>query len=222
MVSDSQREFNRFIGGYIDRLPRSRIEDSPSFSRPAKRAIIVPQKKPVLDESRRVDKAVIMAEREMEITQSSDRKGKGFLASLKEVFFGPPPAVDESPEPEDEFDDDDLELYGSPEKKVASQSRPRAQPVSAGYAGQPASAPRLGASVGFYGQNLRNIQPASAKRPEIGKLEEKYPYSPNAEKDIKYLLGLVNSLLNKLERQKRDEFYRSSEFRIFESIRKKY
>jgi hypothetical protein len=226
MVFESQRDFNRYMDGYMDKLAKNRTPKSPLFAR-----------KPKVEKVR-IDKAISLEDKELqEVVEPRKEKEKKKSLMQKLMFFAGDIAKQEKEAKkelskdkgmtEEEFDKifelDDEEI------KPRQQAVPQ-RPVQPGYSQPfyprpqqqaPVRRPMGPISNGVPLSNLR--QPSQGMRqPEVREVEQNFPYNPNAEKDIKYLVGLVNSLLNKLDSSKRQDFYRSSEYRIFESVRKKY
>ncbi len=222
MSFDSQRDFNKFMDGYMDSLGRRRTVPRGSlFARKPKAEI------------KRIDRAVALEEKELkEVVEPKEEKEKKKSLLQKLMFF----AGDASKQEKEarkalgkELDDEDamerhFRLDDIEPRRQEMPQRPAQQAQSAPFypRHQPSVQRPIGPiSNGVPISSLRQAGPVS-RQPEAREVAQNFPYSPSAEKDIKYLLGLVNTLLNRMEPARRQEFYRSSEYRIFESVRKKY
>jgi hypothetical protein len=226
MSFDSQRDFNRFMDGYMDKLIRSKA---------APRGFLFAKKPKV--EKTRLDRAIALEDRELrEVVEPRKEKERKKSLLQKLMFF----AGDISRQEADarkalgkdieekefnknfELDDEDIQ----PKQHVMGQ-RPMQAANTTPFYPRPQQQPAVQRPVGPTSNgvplsSLRQPTSPTLRQPEIREVEQNFPYNPNSEKDIKYLLGLVSTLLNRLEPARRQEFYRSSEYRIFESVRKKY
>lgn len=182
MAFASQKEFNRFMGNYIDRLPRSKGEAKPA-EEPE------PEQKPA-------DKAEKLVEKELDKVEDFE-DNEGFFEKVRVFFFGREPLkedVREVSEVEDYIDD----VAPQP----AQQPVARARFASASFEG----AQRLAAAP------LRRIE-------SFTPLAKRFEYSPDSEKDIKYLTSLIESLIGKINYPERDKFLKSSEYRIYQDVK---
>jgi hypothetical protein len=252
MVSESQRQFNRFIDGYMDKRQKGWGDSGSLFSFSRKPA---QEQKPKAREVKplRVDKAVLLAEKEMDMTmgvpdgEKKEKKGsKSIFGAIKKFLASPSDGEEKLTKAdmdrfsdEEDFRVDNIQQSPTPRPIQRQAPRPiqhssgaanayfsdalrRVNGVSGGSSTSSMPQQRPSGSPGLSSGNFRPVAAAPQRRVEVEKVEENFPYNPTTEKDFKYLLGLVDTLLNKLEKSKKDDFYRSSEFRIFESIRKRH
>lgn len=207
MGFNSQSDFNRFMDGYMDGLVKKKTKERrPLFSRRPK------------PKTERFDRAIELEEKELkEVVEPVEEKKKKTLLQKLMLFSGDlsrqekeaKKALEKGIDDEDDFDEEFKPRTGKQQVQIPVQTR------------QPSPRPIGPVSNGVQLSVLR--QPAAQQdKPATREVEQNFPYSPNAEKDAKYLIGLVNTILNRMEPAKRNEFYRSSEYRIFESVRKKY
>lgn len=226
MPFDSQRDFNRYMDGYMDRLAKSKIEP--------KGFLFAKKPKPA---QARIDKAVALEDKELEEVVVPKREKEKKRSLLEKLMFFAGDASKQEKEAkkalgkdlDDEELDEDIKLDDVQPRHQVSQQWPT-QPIKSApfyprpqQQPQPARVPQGAISNGVPLSSLRIPASSSSQRqPEMGGVEQNFPYSPNQEKDIKYLVGLINTLINRLEPARKQEFYRSSEYRIFESVRKKY
>jgi hypothetical protein len=252
MVSESQRQFNRFIDGYMDKRQKG-WGDSGSLFSFSKRPGEIKKPNARVVKPLRVDKAVLLAEQEMDMTMGVPKKekkekkeSKGIFGAIKEFLSGSDGEEKLTKEELDRLSDEEDfrvdHIQQSPAPRPIQRPAPRPIQQSSGAANayfsdalrrvngvsgsgsstSSSSQQRPSGSPGLASGNFRPVAAAPQRRVEVEKVEENFPYNPTTEKDFKYLLGLVDTLLNKLEKSKKDDFYRSSEFRIFESIRKRH
>lgn len=204
MGFNSQMDFNRYMDGYMDSLAKkSSRENAPLF-----------RKKQAADVRR--DKAIELEEKELrEVAEPKGEKEKKKSLLQKLMFFAGDPSKQEKEAKKELAKDTDID-YDEDFELEAAQLRQQRQ-------NQPKPVQRQVGPISN-GVPLSSLRQASQPqmRPEVRDVAQNYPYSPNSEKDVKYLIGLVSTLLNRMDSVKRNEFYRSSEYRIFESVKKKY
>jgi hypothetical protein len=186
MVFGSQRDFNRFIGNYIDRLPSERLE-SRGYATPK------PKQAPALDKTEQ------LVEKELERVEDNEVQ-EGFFTKVKVFFLGRKPADDGVK------DVSDVDSYI--EKVKPEPAAPR-QRVQAAYAQR---APQSFEKTGF--TPARRVESVVAST-----YAKKFEFNPDSEKDIKYLTGLIESLIRKINTGERDKFIRSSEYRIYQDVK---
>jgi len=227
MVFESQRDFNRFMDGYMDKLSRNRA--APKGSLFASRPKV----------EKRIDKAIALEDRELEEVVEPKKEKEKKKSLLQKLMFFAGDAANQEKEARKvlgkdmseaefdkifELDDEEPSQPRAGQRPVQTSqaapfypsfSKPRPQPVAQRQMGPISN----GVPLSSLRQPVSSLGP---RQPETRDTEQNLPSSPSLEKDVKYLIGLVNTLLNRLEPAKRQEFYRSSEYRIFESVRKKY
>ena len=181
MVSDKQREFNKYLHNYLRKLPKDRHKRSGKG--------LVPKKEPK-------EETESLEEKELERADKEVAKRSVFSGVYDWVFGSRAKVVTE-----EDFEESDEQLEERPKEREKRTDS--------------------------YIDSVKRVFGLEKKGEEF--LEEKEPVikkvvlvRPEVERDMKFVLSLMDSMMGKINIYDRAKFLKSQEYKVYQDLRKRY